>query len=167
MDFHTYLSLFSTIAIVCAGIFGGVQLRQLYKQRARESALQMLRSFQTPEFTDAVNIVFDLPEGLSRQEIEHRVGDKMKSVMVMFGTFESLGIMIFRREMEIDLVDDFFSGIIILSWKKFRRYIEEMRIASNRDTYYEWAQWLAEQFEKRESKIPAVPAYRAHRDWTP
>ena len=55
MDLHTYLSLFATAAIVFAGIFAGVQLRQLYKQRSRESALQLLRSFQTPEFTDAVN----------------------------------------------------------------------------------------------------------------
>ena len=163
MDLHTYLSLLSTTAIVCAGIFAGVQLRQLYKQRARESALQMLRSFQTPEFTDAVNIVFTLPEGLSKKEIEERLGDKLTSVMVMFGTFESLGILIFHREME--MVDDFFSGIIILSWRKFRNYIEGMRSVGKRDTYYEWAQWLAEQFEKRESKLPVVPAYIAHRDW--
>jgi len=165
MDFHTYLSLFSTIAIVCAGVFAGIQLRQLYRQRSRESALQLLRSFQTPEFTDAVNIVFSLPDGLSRKEIEGRLGTKMTNVMVLFGTFESLGIMIFHREINIDLVDDFFSGIIILSWKKFRNYIEETRSSSNRETYYEWVQWLAEQFEKRESKVPVVPAFRAHRDW--
>ena len=165
MDLHTTLSLFSTTAIVLAGIFGGIQLRQLYKQRSRESALQLVRSFQTPEFTDAVDIVFNIPEGLSKKEIEERLGDDITSVLVMFGTFESLGILVFRREIKMEVVDDFFSGIIILSWKKFRNYIEEMRKQGKRDTYYEWAQWLAEQFEKRESHTPAVPAYIAHRDW--
>jgi hypothetical protein len=159
------LSLFSTTAIVLAGIFGGIQLRQFYKQRARDSALQLVRSFQTVEFTTAVDIVFNIPEGLSKKEIEERLGEKITHILVLFGTFESLGILVHRREIKMAIVDDFFSGIIILSWKKFRNYIEEMRTLGNRDTYYEWAQWLAEQFIKRESKTPAVPAYIAHRDW--
>lgn len=165
MDLRTVLSLLSTTAIVLAGIFGGIQLRQFYKQRARESALQLVRSFQTPEFTQAVDIVFNIPEGLSKKEIEEYLGDRITAVLVMFGTFESLGILVYRREIKMEVVDDFFSGIIILSWKKFRSYIEEMRAQGKRDTYYEWAQWLAEQFIKRESHTPAIPAYIAHRDW--
>jgi len=165
MELQPYLSILSTTAIVAAGIFAGVQLRQLYKQRSRESAMQLLHSFRTLEFTHAVDIVFNLPEGLSKKEIEERLGTDMRNVLMMFGTFESLGILIFHREIKMEIVDDFFSGIIILSWKKFRKYIEEMREIGNRATYYEWVQWLAEQFEKRESKTPAVPAYIGHRDW--
>lgn len=165
MDFRTLLSLLSTSAIIAGGIFAGVQLRHFNKQRARDSALQMLHSFQTPEFLNAVNIVFDLPEGLSKKEIEERLGDKMTSVLVMFGTFESLGILIFRREMDIELVEDFFSGIIILSGKKFKNYLVEVRDSSNRQTYYEWFQWLYEQCRKRESTTPAIPSYIAFRDW--
>jgi hypothetical protein len=166
MELQPYLSLVSTSAILAAGIFAGVQLRQLYKQRGRDSALQLFRSFQTPEVTDAINIVFDLPEGLSKNEIETRLGkENIRSVMMLFGTIESLGILIFHREIKIEIVDDFFSGIIILSWKKFERYIREMREIGKRETYYEWVQWLAEQFQKRESRMPAIPSYIAHKDW--
>ena len=165
MAFTTLLSLLSTSAIVAGGIFAGVQLRQLMKQRARDSALQMLHSFQTPEFLNAINIVFDLPDGLSKKELEERLGDKMTGVLVLFGTFESLCILIFRRQMEIQLVEDFFSGIIILSGKKFMKYLAEVRELSNRQTYYEWFQWLHEQVEKRELKTPPIPAYLAFRDW--
>jgi len=165
MPITTILSMFSTTAIVASVIFGAVQLRQLKKQRARESALQLVQSARTPEFLNAVNIVFDLPENLSRKEIEERLGNKMTSVYVMFGTFESLGILIFRREIEIQLVEDFFSGIIILAGRKLKNYLDEVRKTSNRQTYYEWFQWLYEQVEKRESKTPAVPAYITYRDW--
>lgn len=165
MPLTTLLSLISTSAIVAAGIFAGVQIRLFNKQRARESALQMVHSFRTPEFLNAVNIVFDLPEGLSKKEIEERLGERLISVLVMFGTFESLGILVFRREIDIQLVEDFFSGIIILSGKKLKRYLVEVREASNRQTYYEWFQWLYEQLEKRELKTPAVPSYLAFRDW--
>jgi hypothetical protein len=166
MAFTTLLSLLSTAAIIAAGIFAGIQIRLMNRQRARESALQMLHSFQTPEFLTGLNITFELPEGLSRKEIEERVGDKMTCVFVLFGIFESLGILIYRREIDIQLVEDFFSGVIILSGRKFRRYVADVRETSGRDTYYEWYQWLFEQLEKRESKIPAIPAYVAFRDWT-
>ena len=165
MPLTTILSIFSTSAIVAAGIFAGVQLRLYNKQRARESALQLVHSFRTPEFLRAVNMVFDLPEGLSKKELEDRLGDRLVDLLVLFGTFENLGILVFRREVDIQLVEDFFSGVIMLSGKKFGRYLVEVREAGNRQTYYEWSQWLYEQIEKRERRSPPVPAYVAFRDW--
>ena len=159
------LSLVSTLAIVAAGVFAGMQVRQLNRQRARDSALQLSHSFQTPEFVSAVNIVFDLPGGLSKREIETRLGDRLTNVLVMFGTFESLGILVFRREIEISLVEDFCGGAIVLAGRRFKRYLADMQESSDRATYYEWFQWLYERFEDRESQKPAIPAFVVHRNW--
>ena len=165
MDLPIVLSIINSTIFLTGAIFAGVQLRHLYKQRERENALQMVHSFQTPEFITAVNIVFYLNEGLSKKEIEDQLGDKISSILVMFGTFESLGILVYKHDMDIQLVEDFFSGIIILSGRKLKNYLTEIRDASNRQTYYEWYQWLYEQFEKRESQTPAIPAFIAFRDW--
>jgi len=165
MSLTGLLSLVSTLAIVAAGVFAGIQVRQLNKQRARDSALQLAHSFQTPEFVNAVNIVFDLPENLSRNEIESRLGDSLIDVLVMFGTFESLGILVYRREIDISLVDDYCGGVIVLAGRRFKRYLTDVQESSGRATYYEWFQWLCERFEERESAKPAVPAFVAHRDW--
>jgi hypothetical protein len=167
MDVNNILGLVSTFAIVVGLIFAGVQLKILNKQRMRDSALQMLHSFQTPEFQFATDIVYTFPEGLSKREIEGRLKDKMVGVLVLFGTFESLGILVYRHEIDIHLVEDFFSGVIILGWKKFKNYIFDVRESSNRQTYYEWFQWLYEQIEKREMKSPATPSYIEFRNWTP
>ena len=165
MPITTFLQLLSTSAIVIAGIVAVVQLQLLRKQRSREAAVQLIHSLQTPAFLEALDIAFGLPAGLSKAQLEERLGDKMKSVLLLFGTFESLGILVHRRQVKIDLVEDFFSGVIIFCWEKFGRYIEEMRVISGRETYYEWTQWLAEQLKKRESKTPAIPAHIAHKDW--
>ena len=165
MDINSIFGFVSMVAIVVGLFFAGIQLRILNKQREGETATQLLHSFQTPEFHTAVNILVDLPEGLSKKQIEERLGDKMTCMLVLFGTFESLGILIFRREIDINLVEDFFSGVIILTGKKFKNYIMEVRELSNRPTYYEWMQWLYEQVEKRESKTPAVPAYLEFQNW--
>lgn len=167
MTLPELLSLVSTLAIVAAGVFAGMQVRQLNRQRARDSALQLSHSFQTPEFVNAVNIVFDLPDGLSKAEIDSRLGAELTNVWVMFGTFESLGILVYRREIAISLVEDFCGGAIVLAGKRFKRYLAEMKESSGRDTYYEWFQWLFDRIEERETAKPAIPAFVAHRNWKP
>ncbi len=165
MDFNTLLDLIATTFIVAAAVFAVLQLQHMHRQRSREFALQMLHSFQTPEFLSAINIVFELPEGLSKQEIDARLGDKITCLLVLFGTFESLGILVYRRNMDIRLVEDLLSGILIMSGRKLKNYLEEMRTLSNRQTYYEWCQWLIEQVAKRELKTPAIPAFIEFRNW--
>jgi hypothetical protein len=73
--------------------------------------------------------------------------------------------MVFRREVTLDLVDDFFSGPILLSWQKLKVYSEECRRTLNRETFNEWFHWLAERMMEREKLSPPVPAYIAHRTW--
>src|SRR5687768_17061714 len=110
MSLTLILQFIATSSIFAGVVFALIQLQITNKQRARESALQMLHSFRTPEFLTAVDIVFDLPEGLSKREIEQHVGDKKTSILVLFGTLESLGILVHRRDIDIDIVEDFFSG---------------------------------------------------------
>jgi hypothetical protein len=167
MPFTTILSIVSTSAIVTGVIFAALQLRQYKRLRARESAIHLLHTAQTNEFLEAVNIVFELPEGLSKAELEARLGDRMGGILVMFGTFESLGVLVYRREIELELVEDFFRGVIIFGGRKFRRYLQETRDSSGRESYYEWFQWLYDQVEKRESQTQRIPAFVAHKDWNP
>lgn len=165
MNLTLLLNLVTTSAIIAGVLFAGAQLKQLKKRRERESALQMLNSFQTHDFMNAYNIIYHIPEGWSKKEIEDYAGDKIVSVLVLMGTFESLGILVHHGEVSLDLVDDFFSGVIVLGWKKLKKYILAIREQNERETFAEWFQWLAEQFEKRESITPPVPAFKAHRNW--
>ena len=96
MEFNTYtiIDMLSKAAIIAAGIFAAIQLIHIRKQRSRESALQLLNSVQTPEFIEAMNIVYGLPINLSKNEIETYLGDKLPKVMVMHMQLESIGILV-------------------------------------------------------------------------
>jgi hypothetical protein len=80
-------------------------------------------------------------------------------------TWESLGLLVFRREVTLELVGDFFSGPIVASWRKLSGYIAELRRDAQRDTYFEWVEWLAERMMEEEKQTPPVPAHIAHREW--
>jgi hypothetical protein len=151
------LQAIATATFVAGALFTMVQLRLARRAREREVALEILRLIQTPDFVKALRRVYDLDSGLSRAEIEARLGDQMNLVYAMMISWESLGV----------LVDDFVSGSVLLSWRKLERYVMEERVARGRETLLEWFQWLAERMIERESRVPVVPAYRAHADWRP
>jgi hypothetical protein len=80
-------------------------------------------------------------------------------------TWESLGVMLFRRELTLDVMDDFFSGAIVISWRKLHVLVEDDRGLLGRKTVWEWFQWLAERMIAREDAAPPTPAHVMHRDW--
>ena len=165
MQLPVIISAITCTAIIISVVFAWAQVSIMKKQRIRESELLLARSFQTPEFMKAMGLVMHLPEGLSKKQVEETVGEKIDLVLLWLGTWESLGILVFRHEISIELLDDFFSGPVIISWRKLKGYIADDRKALQRDTMHEWFQWLAERMEERETKTPARPANMAHTEW--
>ena len=165
MQLPVIISAITCTAIIISVIFAWVQVSIMKKQRLRESELLLARSFQTPEFMKAMGVVMHLPDGLSKKQVEETVGEKIDLVLLWLGTWESLGILVFRNEISIDLIDDFFSGPVVISWRKLKGYIADDRKELQRDTMHEWFQWLAERMEEREHKAPAQPANILHKSW--
>ena len=167
MTVAVVLQAIATATFVAGAIFTVAQLRVARRAREREGAIEILRFFHTPDFARALRLMYDLPPGLARDEVERRLGGDMALVEAMMLSWESLGVLVFRRQLDLSLVDDFVSGAIVLSWRKLDRYVREERIARGRSTLLEWFQWLAERMIERESATPPVPAYEAHKDWRP
>ncbi|HEY7002333.1 MAG TPA: hypothetical protein VH330_11390 [Candidatus Udaeobacter sp.] len=166
MDVSTIANLINALAVTAGVIFAAAQIRDYRRQRHRDSMSALVRSFQTPSFAHSLRRVSSLPDNVQREQITALLGpDGEDHVYALLTSWEALGILLYRREVTIDLVDDFFSGPIVVSWRKLNRYVQAMRAEAKRDTYFEWVQWLAERMIERESKTPPVPAHIAHRGW--
>jgi len=165
MDFSAIIQIVSTVAMTLGIVFGILNLRNFQASRRREAAILMLNSFQTMEFVRGLLYIFDLPDSVTNEELEKLPEEKYMTIYLVLGTWERLGILVFREEIAIDLVDDAFSGPIIQSWIKLGKFVEEFRARMNRDTGFEWFQWLAERMHERENHGSAVPAYIAHKNW--
>ncbi len=166
MTLPVIISLISASMFVISVIIGVIQLRLVHKQRAREAELLLVRSFQTRDFMKALNLVLGLPDGLSRKEILEATGNDKEFIFFWLGTWESLGIMVFRKEISMSAMDDYFSGPIVISWRKLEKYVMEERAELQRDTMHEWFQWLAERMIEREGKIPVSPAHVMYKKWS-
>jgi len=166
VDLSTLANLINAFAVTAGVIFAAVQILYYRQQRRREAMLELVKSFQSPGFTGALRRVLSLPDGADRKKIHELLGPEGEDAIYMVSlTWESLGLLVFRHEVTLDLVGDFFSGPIIASWRKLSGYITELRREAQRDTYFEWVEWLAERMMEEETQTPPVPAHIAHRDW--
>jgi len=167
MNLPLTLQLIAT-AIMIIGIGFGIQnIRQYQASRKRESAILMLNSFQTSEFVRGLLCIFDLPENVNKAELDSLPIDQFLAVYMVMGTWERLGVLVYRGEIELGLVEDAYSGPVIQSWQKLEGYVLELRANLGQDTAMEWFQWLAERIMERETASQPLPAYIAHRDWRP
>lgn len=166
MDISTLANLVNALAVTAGVIFAAAQIREFRRQRRRQSMYTLVQTFQSAEFAKALHRIIELPDDLDRAAIHAQVGAEGEAVIYFVTTtWETIGVLVFQKELTLDLVDDFFSGPIVITWRKLERYLEELRRERQRDTLFEWYQWLAEQLMKREAHAPPVPAHIAHKNW--
>ena len=155
-----------TLTIVGSVLFAVIQIRQ-YRQQLRETAtLELMNRFQTPEFSHAFRVIRSLREGVTSSELNARNPETEEAAMFVCSVYETLGVLVFRRILPFQVVEDLTGGAIALCWRKLRGWIEEVRAETSNDRVFEWFQWLAERCaEQQQIESNSLPAYRAHQDW--
>ena len=67
--------------------------------------------------------------------------------------FEGIGILLRRKLIDIELVDDMFTMPIKDTWLKIKDNVFESRKIRSRPTILEWFEYLYNEMEKREQKL--------------
>jgi len=117
VDLSTLANLINAFAVTAGVIFAAAQINYYRQRRQREAMLELVRSFQSPAFTSALRRVLSLPDGADTRKIREVLGpDGEDAVYLVSLTWESLGVLLFRREVTLDLamiflaVPSFFLG---------------------------------------------------------
>ena len=164
MSWNLALQLVETSAIVIGVVFGLIQLRQIRHQREVQAGLELLAPLQTPESAETLLLLHDLPDNLSGDDLRRRLGDRFKATLATLALFESLGPIVARGHVPLEMYAEFYRGPTLLCWRKFRRFIEEER-SNGWPSLFEWLQWLAERMEERPLRNADLPAYERLSNW--
>ena len=165
MELSILFDVVRTLAVILGIFFGLNQLRQYWLSRKRESTLYIVNSMQTKEFINGLWTIQGLQDGMNMIQIEEKLGDKIESIVYVMVMWETIGMLLFHHEITIDLIDDAFSGPIIFSWRKLEGYVHDFRKKMDRETHFEWFEWLSDRMKEREGLRSRAPAYAAFRDW--
>lgn len=167
-DLNTLANLariIGTIAVITGIIFGLIQIRYYQQQRRTVAAVQLVNSFQNPDFNKALRKIWSLPDDTSVTEIRE-LGDDWEEAAFQVGmTLETMGVLVYRRIVPLPILDELMGDAIIILWKKLRPWVEHLRTEQKRDSAYEWSQWLADRLAGKDRRTVAG-AYKIYRNWS-
>jgi hypothetical protein len=151
--------------VVGGTVFALVQFFEYKKQRRESVAAEVMRTFIGPELSRAITILRGFPDGVSAAQLRDAGFDAEYSAILVCMTFETLGVLVFRRIAPFPLVVELAGGIIVVLWRKLGPWLQQIREEQQQPSWAEWFEWLAVQCERR--KDERTPAYRKHANWTP
>jgi len=161
MDWSTSLDVIRTVALVAAVVFAALQVRNANRTRKEQAAVELVRSMQSAEWMTAVGPVSRLPTG----GVAHLDPDLEAFATTIALRLETVGYLVYRRTVPLDVVDDLVGGMTRVAWTRLRSWVLKGRQGSGNEKSYEWFQWLAERLAERGPS--PTPAYVAHSDWRP
>ena len=151
--------IFGGVAVIFGITFGFLEFRRYKAGLQREAAAALARSFQTQEFAAAIRVVLELPEPIGIDQYRNLQESSKDLIWLLFGSMESIGILVSRGDLPIELVDEFYSIPIDEGWRKLAPYVEDLRKEFNSPQTWEWFQWLHERQRDRHIQSPRVPAH--------
>lgn len=163
MDWHVVVEIVQTAAVVLGIVFGIDQLRMIRRQRDAKAGIELMRPLQTPEMAEAIMQIYRLPDGLDEAGLRKALGDQFGHTLALLAMFESLGPLVARGHLPLDMYAQSYRGPTVFAWRRFRRYIEAER-ERGWPMLFEWLQWLAERLEERAVGSPDTPAYQRGAD---
>jgi hypothetical protein len=167
LSLQDWLSLISTIAIVMALAFAGVQVREANRARRDQASVALLQSAQGDTWTRSMDTISRIPPGLDADDVDAQ-GTAATAALVDFAVrVETIGYMVFSRMVSLDMVDDLLGGVVLMFWSRARTWTMRERLRTGNAKLFEWCEWLADRIGERRATRGHEPAHLKHRGWKP
>lgn len=164
-DLAAVAEIIGATSIVTGLLFGWIQIRY-YRMQQRDAIAQSLsQTFYNRDLAHAIAILQNVPDGISLVELRELGREYEQAAVTVSTSFETMGILVFKRIAPLDLVADLAGGIVTTMSRKLTRFQEDLRAEQAQPSWGEWFSWLAEQVAR--VKTGQAPAHIAHRNWRP
>lgn len=144
----------ASIAVASAGVFLAAvyyifQIRNQTRMRQTDLVMRLYSQFNSLEFQKVWHAVLSG----ETKDYDDRNIEVLAEVTAVGMFFEGIGILLKRRLIDIDLVDDMFTTPIKWTWEKIRDWIFETRKIRNQPEILEWFEYLYDEMQKREERL--------------
>jgi hypothetical protein len=166
LDLSTLASLAEIIgasSILTGLIFGWFQVRNHRTQQRDAIAINLAQTFYNQDLARAMALLQRVPDDVTLIELREYGDEYVSAAITVTTSFETMGLLVFRRIATFDLVLDLAGGIVATMNRKLRTWQNDVRAAQNQPSWGEWFEWLGDQAVKH--KTTALPAHIAHKDW--
>lgn len=158
------LNLISTVAIVGALIFTGLQVRAANRTRADQAAVTVIQTTQNASWIESLAMIATLPEEAEPAQVE--AGKAMEAAIFNFNIrLETVGYLVYCRIISLKSIDDLIGGVTMVYWSRAKKWMHRYRESTNNPKIGEWSEWLADQIVARRARGEFGPAHIRYRNW--
>lgn len=164
LDFTSALNLVSTITLIGAFVFTGLQVRAANRARREQAAVTVIETAALSENSARfLELLSEIPESASAPAIEKLDAETKRQIFLFGLRVEVIGYMVFHGLVDVQTVNDLAGRAILSFWSRAKDWSLERRKRTGHDEFLEWCEWLAAQIAKYRATRPYVPAYARSR----
>jgi len=147
---QTVSILVTSAGLLIAALYYVLQIRHQTKMRQTDLVMRLYTTFGSKEYLEAYTNVRTM-EFKDYNDFEEKYGWTDVSLIGVF--FEGVGVLLHRELIDIELVDDLFTGPSKIIWNKIRQLVEVTREKASYPQLYEWFEYLYNELQKREQQL--------------
>jgi type II secretory pathway pseudopilin PulG len=160
LDFANALNLVSTVTLIGALIFTGLQVRAANRARREQAAVTVIQMAALSENSARIlELLGQIPESASAAAIDNLDAEAKRQILEFGLRLEVTGYMVSHGMVDLQIVNDLGGGAILGFWSRAKNWSEERRKRTGQDEFLEWCEWLAMQIAQYRATRPYVPAY--------
>jgi hypothetical protein len=149
VDITEISAILAAVGVLIGVIYYVLDMRNQGKIRQTDLVMELYSEASSKELLEAYNDFFF--QDLRNIEYLMRKPSLWVSYNMYCMFYERVGILLHRKLIDIELVDDLFSIDIKNVWDKVKPIVEEVRKrGSIWEAYYEWFEYLHNEMKKRE-----------------
>ncbi|MFK8047846.1 MAG: hypothetical protein AB8B81_05370 [Halioglobus sp.] len=152
-------------SIVTGLVFGLFQIRQYRVQQRDVVAINLAQTFYNQDLAKALAMMQNVPDGISLAELREMGPEFEHAAHTVCTSFETMGLLVFKRIAPLDLVLDLAGGIVAVMCQKLRRCQNDLREEQAQPSWGEWFEWLGDRALERKNTVE--PAHIRYESWKP
>ena len=159
-DLASALNLISTVTLIGALVFTGLQVRAANRARREQAAVTAIQTTALSENSARImELLGEIPEGAAAIAIKNLDPGTRLQIMQFGLRLEITGYMVSHGMVDLQIVNDLAGGAILGFWARAKNWSEERRKRTGEAEFLEWCEWLVRQIERERSARGYVPAY--------
>ena len=151
LDIPSISAVVAATGVLVGVVFTAMELRNLVKTRQTDLVIGLYSTMGSKEMLET----WEKIKTREYKDFNAYIKEYGLSEVHEVGVFyEGIGVLLRRELIDISLVDDLFSIPIKSVWEKLKPIVEWQRKQSGRPQYYEWFEYLYNEMQKREQRLP-------------
>ena len=156
VDIQTISIAIASASVVAGIVYYAFQVRHQIKLRQTDLIMRLYSVFGSPEFGESYQEILNT-EITDTDYLAKSPNDASNKIKISMRTqaafYEGVGVLLHRKLIDIDLVDDLFSAAIIQAWEKLESIIKTTRERRKHPQIWEWFEYLYNEMKKREQEL--------------